>query len=182
MRLLRWIKLSSRSYGLLGKLAAKRFGRLSTKPVNRLEVLVGPTIGVRHIARPAEAFGQKERNPRPAALRLKAADAFKVRAIHGEDQIEAGKVILRQLARQETGYIHPMPGCDRNCTIIRRFPDMPAAGACRVTLEEIFKARIQNRLPEHTFGSGRAADITKTDKKHRGLLQQGAPQESCIAR
>src|SRR3972149_7929222 len=88
-----------------------------------------------------------------------------VRAVHGEQEIEAGVIGARDLPRALAGDVDAAPSRRTLRARVRCLADMPIAETGRVDVEEKAHALILGDAAENAFGHGRAADIAKTNEE-----------------
>ena len=101
----------------------------------------------------------------PRVARRKLDELLVVGAVHGQEEIEAGEIVVRRPAAR----FGPRCRC-RDCApplarAVGRLADMPIAETGRVDVEEIEHALLLGDAAEDALGHGRAADIAEADEE-----------------
>ena len=91
-------------------------------------------------------------------------------AVHGEDQIKAGKVGGRNLARAQAAEIDVARLRGSNAARIRWFTDVIAVRASGIGLDVGAQPLYLHQRPEDTLGGRRAADVSRAEEQYFHLL------------
>ena len=140
-----------------------------------LKSILSAVVRIGHLGQPGVTVIQKQARLRAPILVPDLSNIREIRPIHHQHIVKVIQIFCTELAGTKVADVDTTARRGGSCPLVRRFTDMPVAGAAGINMQSVEQALFPGEVAKNALSTGRTTNIAQADKQHAYTISHGHP-------